>query len=101
MENKIKQYLDSLVCTDIIIYKLGGNAADQIYCVDFYSNPSWKICTNKEPARPITSILVSAWDKDEDWKFKLRDAYMQSLVYATSDPQILIDRYKSNLEDDD
>lgn len=101
MEQEIRQFLETLVRDDLVTYKIGCNAADQIYCVDFFANPNWRICTWEEPHRPLTSILVSSWDKHEEWTDILMDAYMKSLALATSDPRILIDRYTDNYDDDD
>lgn len=89
MEQKIKDYIDSLVLTPLITCKVSGNRADGIYCVSFFSNEEREIV-------PLSEILVSSWDKEDDWKFKIRDAYMQCIALATGDTQILRDRYKAD-----
>ena len=85
MENKIKDYLDTLVLTPFITYQISGNRADQIFCITFFSNADKEV-------EPIANTLVSAWDKEEDWKFKLRDMYMECIAIVTNDTSLLKDR---------
>lgn len=101
MINRIKTYLDSLIREPkIVTYKIGCNSADQIYCVDFYSDPNfYSVRYCKDPTIPVSSILVSSWDNEEEWKFKVRDAFMESLAVVTGDTQILRDRYKEDCGD--
>lgn len=101
MKQEIIDFLESVVRDDLITYKVGCNAADQIFCVDFFANPSWRICTWTEPHRPLCSVLVSSWDKKDLWRESLMDAYMKSIALATSDYRILSERYSGNYEDDD
>lgn len=82
MKDTITRYLDSLVLTPMIRYTVTENSVDQIYCVTYYKDHV-----------PITSILVSSWDKEDEWKFKVRDAYMECIALVTGDTQILRDRY--------
>lgn len=101
MKDMLKTYLESLVHDPKIVnYKIGSCEADQIYCIEFYSNPTFysvRFC--KDPSIPVTSILVSSWDNEEEWKFKIRDAYMESIALVTGDTQILRDRYKEDCGD--
>lgn len=91
MEQQIKDYIDSLVITPMITCEVSGNRADQIFCISFFSKDEREIC-------PLSSILVSSWDKEEDWKFKIRDAYMQCIALVTGDSQLLRDRYRDDID---
>lgn len=83
MKERIIAYLDSLILTPMITYRVGENKADQIFCITYYD----------DGPEPLTSFLISSWDKEEDWKFKLRDAYIQCIAIVTGDTSILRDRY--------
>ena len=87
MEQKIQDYIDSLVLTPIVRCQLSGNRADEIYCVSFFSS-------DEREVTPLAEILVSSWDKEEEWKYKIRDTYMQCIAIVTGDSSLLRDRYE-------
>lgn len=91
MKDQIKQYIESLFRTSIVSYKIRESDADQIYCVTYYNRD--KI--------PLTMFLISSWDNEEEWKFKIRDAYMECLAIVTGDTQVLRDRYLEDCGEDE
>ena len=89
MKEKIQEYFNSLnVGKDLRIY-IDSCISDGIYAVRFVAT------YGSLDGVTLADILLSEYDKEEDWKFEIRDMVMKSLAHIYNDSQILVDRYKS------